>query len=140
MDPLVAAVATVIGNFAIDQGSKIVSSFGEVAGQVAQRIYKTVLDKLKSDPTVAKTADGYQQNPAGYQTAVTDALAEAVKSDPAFEAALRGLIQEYEASAPGAQQSIRNVTGGVSVGDHNVQVNNPTGPVNIGRTDPEGPG
>jgi len=132
MDPLVAAVATVIGNFAVDQGSKIVSSFGKAAGDVAQRLYKTVMDKLVADPAEARTVDRYQQNPEGYQTPITDALADAVKADPAFADALRGLIAEYQAAAPGAAVTMRDVTGGVNIGDHGLQVNNPTGPVNIG--------
>lgn len=138
MDPLVTAVATVIGNFALDEGSKIVSSFGKAAGDVAQRLYKTVMDKLGADPAEARTVDRYQRDPDGYRAPLTDALADAVKADLEFADALRGLIAEYQAAAPSAGVSMGDVTGGVNIGDHGLQVNNPTGPVTIGRQDEPG--
>ena len=138
MDPLVTAVATVIGNFAVDQGSKIINSFGRAAGDVAQRLFKTVMDKLGADPAEARTVDRYQQDPDGYRAPITDALADAVKADPAFADALRGLIAEYQTAAPGAGVRMGDVTGGVNIGDHGLQVNNPTGTVNIGSRDEPG--
>jgi hypothetical protein len=51
---------------------------------------------LKADPTDARTATRFEENPEGYRIPVADAITEKAESGPDFAAQLSALLQEYQ--------------------------------------------
>ena len=130
MEPLSAAVATVVTKFIVDTGATLGAQLGEKAAAAARSLAQAVLDRLGNDPAEAKTVERFRSNPEALQPAVEAALSDAVASDEAFAAQLQTLFDEYEeAAGPGIK--IRDVGGGVQIGDHNTQIDRTAGNVTL---------
>ena len=130
MEPLTAAVATVVTKFILETSGSVGRELSEKAATAARSLAQAVLDRLGNDPAEARTVERYRSNPEAMQPAVVAALDEAVASDEAFAAQLQKLFDEYEeAAGPGIR--IGDVGGGVQIGDHNTQIDRTTGNITL---------
>ncbi|NTU64673.1 MAG: hypothetical protein HGB05_15045 [Chloroflexi bacterium] len=130
MDPLTQQIVDVLAKYAIDKGVSLAKEAGQAAVDVAARLFRRVLDRLKQDPAEARNARRFENNPAGYAAPIADAVDEALKADPPFAAELKALLSDYR------QAAISNIahtsTGDVFVGDHNVKIGDNKGTIVIG--------
>lgn len=102
MELLVSQVVGVLVGYAADRGAKLAAEGGRAAIDVAERMFRKVIDRLKGDPAQTTNADGFEANPQGYKTPVEDALRAQVEQDPAFGEELRGLLEALQKVAPSA--------------------------------------
>ena len=130
MEPLTAAVATVVTKFILDTSGSVGRELGEKAATAARSLAQAVLDRLGNDPAEARTVERYRSNPEAMQPAVEAALNEAVSSDEAFAAQLQKLLDEFkEAAGPGIR--IEHLDGSLQVGNNNVQIDRTTGNITL---------
>ncbi len=127
MDPLTAAVVTVLGKYALDKGATLFIEAGQVAVDAAARLFHTVMERLKADPAEAKNAERFEKNPEDYKQPMADAIEEKIKADPKFAAQLKALIEEIQRAERAAgvsittgQASATASEGGVAVGSVSV--------------------
>jgi hypothetical protein len=106
MDPLTAAVVTVLGKYTIDKGATLLKEAGQAAADAAARLFHKVMERLKADPAEAKNAERFEKNPEGYKQPITDAVEEQIKADPDFAAQLRALLEEFQRAERAAGVSI----------------------------------
>jgi hypothetical protein len=129
MDPLTQQIVDVLTKYAIDKGVTLATEAGQAAVDAAARLFRKVLDRLKQDPTEAKNAQRFEDNPAGYAAPIADAVDQALKADPDFAAELKALLSEYRQAAVNVTHT---GTGDVFVGDHNVKIGDNKGTIVIG--------
>ena len=130
MEPLSAAVVTVVTKFILDTSGSVGRELGEKAATAARSLAQAVLARLGNDPAEAKTVERYRSNPEAMQPAVVAALDEAVASDEGFAAELQKLLDEFkEAAGPGIR--IDKVDGSVQFGNNNVQIDRTTGNITL---------
>jgi hypothetical protein len=111
MDPLVAAVVTILGKYAIDTGVTLLKEAGPAAVEVAGRLFRKVMERLKADPAEAKNAERFEKNPEGYAQSMLDAVAELIKADPVFTAQVKALLEEFQATERAAGVAITTSQG-----------------------------
>jgi hypothetical protein len=102
MEALVGQVVGVLVGYAADRGAKLAAEGGRAAVDIAERMLRKVIDRLKADPAQASNADGFEANPEGYKTPVEDALRREANGDPAFASELQALIEALQKVAPGS--------------------------------------
>jgi len=124
MDPLTSTIVTLLGKYAVDKGASLLKEAGQAAAEAAGKLFQKVMDRLKADPTEAKNAERFEQNPEGYQAPIADAVDEKVKSDPDFAAELKALLAEFEqaksaasVAATSAGSGAAAAGGGVAAGE-----------------------
>ena len=113
IDPLTMLVVNVLGKYVVDKGATLVKEVGQAAAQAASQLCEFVLTRLKADPADARNAEHFEENPKGYQTPITDAIAEKTKSDPDFAAQLSGLLEEYKKAINSSAETNINAASGV---------------------------
>ena len=96
MDPLTTTITTILGKYAIDKGATLIKEAGQTAANVAAKLFEKVIHRLRADPTEAKNADRFEQNPDGYKAPIADAIDEQMKTDPNFAAEIKQLLEEFE--------------------------------------------
>ena len=96
IDPLTMVVVDILGKYVVDKGATLVKEAGQSAVQAATKLFEQVMARLKADPTEARNAERFAQNPEGYKTPVAEAVAEKVKNDPGFAAQLAALLADYK--------------------------------------------
>jgi hypothetical protein len=116
MELLVSQVMGVLVGYAADRGAKLAAEGGRAAIDVAERMLRKVIDRLKGDPAQATNAGGFEANPEGYKTPVEDALRVQVRQDPAFGDELAALLEALQKVAPGAVSLV--VTGSGAAAAH----------------------
>jgi hypothetical protein len=123
MDPLTAAVMTILGKYAIDKGATVLKEGGRAAADAAAQLFRKVMERLKADPADAKNAERFEKNPEGYLQPIADAVEEQIKADPDFAVQLKALLEEYQAAEHNAHTTITTndvtataSTSGVAVG------------------------
>ncbi len=130
MDPLTQQTVDVLTKYAIDKGLTLAKEVGQTAVDVAARLFRKVLDRLKQDPATAKNAEGFENKSTGYAVPIADALDEVLQADPNFAAELKTLLSEYQATT--RLNVTHTGTGDVFVGDHNVKIGDNNGTIVIG--------
>jgi len=105
VEALTMVVVDILGKYVVDHGATLLEEAGQAGVQVASQLCTFVLSKLKSDPAEARNAARFEENPAGYQAPLADAIAEKLASDPDFSAQLMVLIREYKQAATAVQES-----------------------------------
>lgn len=99
MDPIVAAVVTVLGKYVIDKGTELAREVGPKAAEVAASLFVKVVERFSQDPGDRKILQRFERNPQDYRAAVADSLEDHLK-DPEFSEAIRELLTEYAAATP----------------------------------------
>lgn len=128
IDPLTVLVVDVLGKYALDKGVTLLKEAGQAAAFAASRLFDLVLTRLNADPADAKNARRFEENPEGYRTPITDAIAEKMKADPDFAAQLSALLQEYQRAASANASAIQMgsgvvaTQGGIAAGEGGVAV------------------
>jgi hypothetical protein len=128
IDPLTVLVVDVLGRYAVDKGASLLKEAGQAAAFAASRLFAIVLTRLKGDPADAKNAQRFEENPEGYRTPITDAIAEAMRADPDFGAQLSALLQEYQRAASSHASAVQMgsgvvaTQGGIAAGEGGVAV------------------
>jgi len=113
IDPLTILVVDVLGKYVVDKGATLLKEAGQAAAQAASQLCEFVLTRLKADPADARNAEHFKENPEGYQTPITDAIAEKTKSDPDFAAQLSALLEEYKKATNSSAETNINAASGV---------------------------
>jgi hypothetical protein len=136
MDPLIAAIMTVLGKYAIDKGAALAKEIGQAAADAAGKLFMKVMGKLKDDPGEAKNAERYEKDPKTFEASVAAAVDDQIKADPNFAKELQQLVEQFK-QAGGSSLVASNITatasqGGTAVGA--IQVGGNAGPINIGNT------
>ncbi len=132
MDPLTTAVVTILGKYAIDKGASLLKEAGKGVAEAAGRLFDKVMQRLKADPAEAKNAERFETNPQGYQQPVADAVEDKMKSDPAFAAELKALLEELKRAESAAGIVISGVSGDVIIGDNAFKTGDVYGTVTYG--------
>lgn len=118
MELIVAQVVGILGKYAVDRGAELFQQAGRAAADAAGELFTTVMNRLKSDPTEAKTAERFEEQPDDFAKGVEAALAELVEKDEAFAAQLRTLMTRLEIAAPdGALQLYVSGSGAAASGN-----------------------
>jgi hypothetical protein len=127
MDPLTGAVVSILGKYAIDKGATLLKEAGQAVADAAGKLFQKVMDRLKADPTEAKTVERFEKNPEAHAASVAEAVDEKVKSEPEFAAELKTLLEEVQKAerAAGVTITTSNATatasqGGAAVGSISV--------------------
>lgn len=137
MEPLTAAIMTVLGKYAIDKGAGLIKEAGRAAADVAGKLFAKVMERLKADPGEAKNAERYEKDPETFEAPVAAAVDDQIKADPNFAQELQQLVEQFK-QAGGASLIASNITatasdGGTAVGSFQVG-GNLSGNVQIGGT------
>ncbi len=137
MDPISMTVASIITGFLVRAAGTVSETVGAAVTDAAKTISQTVLDKLKTDPSVEPTVEKYQDAPAQLQPAIAVAIDNLIAADEAFRTQLAELLKGYEAAKEGAGgvgvEVHGNVEGSVQSGNNNMQFDRTTGDVRIER-------
>jgi hypothetical protein len=134
VDPLTTAVAAAATRFLVDGASKLGTQVGAVAAAAAKTLAQMVIDRLGGDPEKAKDVEQYKAEPVATQPSIETALAELLARDKAFAAQLQDVLKDYDPDSPGLKVDVgRDITGQTQIGDENIQVNNPSGPMTFNR-------
>ena len=112
MDPLAAAISTILGKYAIDKGATLLKEAGNAAADKAAELFQKVMDRLKADPSEAKNAQRFEENPEGYRTVIADAVKDKLATDPNFAAEVKALVEQFTQVAGPAGASILNLGSG----------------------------
>jgi hypothetical protein len=141
IDALTLLVVDVLGKYVVDQGATLLGEVGQTAAQAASQLYALVRGRLNGDPTDARIAARFEENPEGYRIPVADAITEKAESDPDFAAQLSTLMQEYQkavslhATAISVTSGAVATHGGVAAGEGGVAVaGNVSGGITISNT------
>jgi hypothetical protein len=100
MDPIVSAVVTVLGKYAIDKGVELTKEAGPKAAEAAGKLFQQVVARFRKNPADAQNLERFEQKPESYQAPVADALEMHLKTDPAFAAEIKRLLAQYQTAAP----------------------------------------
>jgi len=129
MDIIVTAIATILGKYAIDKGATLLREGGEAVVKAAGNLFMKVMTRLKADPSEAKNAERFEQNPEAFKPAVEAAVADQMKADPNFAAELKKLLEDFDQAQKTAGVTIVNTgsgavatQGGVAAGAGGVAV------------------
>lgn len=106
MELVVAHVVAVLGRYAIDNGQTLLREAGKAAADAARELFDTVLGSLRDDAGTAVIADGFEKKPGGYAEPMKDLLEGTLAADPALEARVRELMEQFQAATPAATYSI----------------------------------
>jgi len=99
IEAITTIAVEVLGKFVLDNGATLLKEAGRAAVGVASQLYELIMTHLQADPTDAKNAERFEQNPEGYQVPVGDAIAERLRADPNFSNQLSLLIEKYREAA-----------------------------------------
>ncbi len=124
MDPVVAAVITIIGKYAIDKGAELAKEAGPKAVEIAEKLFKKVVERFSKNPADAQNLEKFEQKPDTYQAPVADALEEQMK-DATFANEIKQLLAQYKAAAPEGAPGTTNIT--QIAGDNAVQIGQASG-------------
>lgn len=105
IEALTMVIVDILGRYVVDNGATLLKEAGQAAAQAASQLCELVLTRLKADPAEARNAERFEENPAGYQAPIADAVAEKLGSDPDFSAQLSVLIEEYKKAARSFKES-----------------------------------
>jgi hypothetical protein len=125
MDPVTAAIVTILGKYAIDAGATLAKEAGPAAKEIAARLGGKVLGYLRRKPEGKAIADGYDKNPQGYEAPLGDQVEAAIQADAALKAELEQLIEQYKTEEQAFQATIQvkvGKGGAAAVGDKAVAV------------------
>ena len=129
IDPLTMVVVDILGKYVVDKGTTLVKEAGHSAAQAASQLFEKAMARLKADPSEARNAERFEQNPEGYRIPVAEAIAEKVKNDPDFAAQLTALLGDYKKASNAVDASSIKVgsgavamQGGVAAGEGGVAV------------------
>ncbi len=114
IEALTMVVVDILGKYVVDNGATLLKEAGQAAAQAASQLYELVLARLKSDPAEARNAERFEENPAGYQAPIADAVAEKLGADPDFSAQLSVLIEAYQQAAASQETGIEVGSGAVA--------------------------
>jgi hypothetical protein len=106
MDPLTAGILTILGKYAIDAGATLAKEAGPAAKETAAALFGKVMGYLRKDPAGKAIADGYENNPQGYEAPMQDQVNKAVETDPEFKESLAKLVEAYEKEAAAFQPGV----------------------------------
>jgi hypothetical protein len=112
-EPLIMLVVDVLGKYVVDAGATLVKEAGQAAAQAASRLCEFVLERLKADPTDARNAERFEENPEGYKIPVADAIVEKAEADPEFASQLSALLEAYKKAASSGAEMMINAASGV---------------------------
>ena len=98
MDPVTAAVLTILGKYALDKGTELAKEVGPHAVATAKKLFTVTLDRLRKRGK-GTIADEYEQDPATYEKPVGKEVDKAKAADAAFATQLKALIAEYDQQA-----------------------------------------
>jgi hypothetical protein len=125
MDPLSAAIITILGKYAIDAGVTLVKEAGPAAKETAARLFGKVLHYLRQKPGSQAIADGYEKNPAGYEAPMQDQVETALAADANFKEELQALVTQFEEQQQAFQPDVSVKVGqgsAAAVGDQSTAV------------------
>ena len=135
MDPIVTAIGIILGKYAIDKGATLLKEGGEAVAKAAGNLFTKIITRLKSDPSEAKNAERFEQNPEAFKPAIEAAVADQMQADPNFAAELKALVASFDKAQKSAGVSIVNTgSGDVFTGDNAFKVGTNSGTINYGGT------
>lgn len=124
MDPVVAAVITIIGKYAIDKGVELTKEAGPKAVEIAEKIFKKVAERFGKNPADTQNLEKFEQKPDTYQAPIADALEEQMK-DAVFASEIKQLLAQYKAAAPKGAPGTTTIT--QIAGDNAIQIGQASG-------------
>jgi len=135
MDPIVIAIGTIIGKYAIDKGATLLKEGGEAVAKAAGNLFTKVITRLKADPAEAKNAERFEQDPEAFKPVIQAAVDDQMKADPNFAAELKALVESFDKAQQAAGVSIVNTgSGDVFTGANAFKVVTNSGTINYGGT------
>lgn len=106
MDPITVGIVVVLGKYAIDKGAEIAPVIGKQALDVAERLFRFVVDRLSSKGREEEViAKGFEKDPDVFEKPFAKILDEEMQSDAAFAAEVRRLVNEYNSSVEARKAS-----------------------------------
>lgn len=99
MDPVVAAIITIVGKYAVDKGAELAKEAGPKAVEIAGKLFNKISERFSKNPADAQNLEKFTEKPETYQAPVADALEEQLK-DEAFAKEVEQLLEQYRAAAP----------------------------------------
>jgi hypothetical protein len=107
MDPLSAAIITILGKYAIDAGATLLKEAGPAAKETAANLFKKVLGYLRQKPAAQAIADGYEKNPTGYEAPMQDQVEAALADNTSLKEELQALVAQFEEQKKAFQPSVQ---------------------------------
>ncbi|MEE8586472.1 MAG: hypothetical protein V3T83_16645 [Acidobacteriota bacterium] len=92
----ISPVVDTVTQYAMEKGGELVQQVGPKAAQLGQKLFDTVLSRLRGLPRGQAIAEEFQDDPESYAVPVRKKLEEAAESDPEFARQLKSLFEEFE--------------------------------------------
>lgn len=129
MDVITASVISILGKYALDKGAELAKEAGPAAKEAAEKLFDKIIGYFRDKPETQAIANGYENNPTGYEVPMQDQVDTAVQQDADLKAELEKLIAQYkkekeafQAAQPGSTQVSVSEGGTAVVGSGNTVV------------------
>lgn len=98
MDPVTAAVLTILGKYALDKGSDLAKEVGPHAAATAKKLFQVALDRVRQRGKET-IAEEFEKDPETYEKPVAKEVAAAKAEDNVFADQVEELLKQYEDQA-----------------------------------------